>query len=128
VVVVVVVVAGISARGATVTSPSPKTANSWGPCTASVASNMASASRSVTVAVAAAPAGGGVTRKSPWSKSTGLANRALTTAVMDGAPGDAGVFDPVTPHAARTPAQARAAVARTIAAQGTTQSGLWRRR
>jgi hypothetical protein len=46
---VVVVGVGFSILFDTVTTPSPKMANSWGPSTASAASNMASASLSVTV-------------------------------------------------------------------------------
>jgi len=68
--VVVVVVGGAarSARGATVTTPSPRMANGWGPWTASAASNRASASLSDTAVFARA--GGGVTSRSPWSRST----------------------------------------------------------
>jgi hypothetical protein len=60
---VVVVGVGFSIRFDTVTTPSPKMANSWGPSTASAASNMASASLSVTAVPALV--GGGAMRSPP---------------------------------------------------------------
>jgi hypothetical protein len=97
----VVVDAGLrSSRVATVTMPRPRMEKAWGPWTASVASNMALASVSVTVA--RAPTGGGAMSRPPWSRSTEEAKRAVTTAAGEGASGDEGGFKPTTPpHAAR---------------------------
>jgi hypothetical protein len=80
---------------------------------------MASASLSVTVAVARF--GGGVTSRPSWSSSTGSVKRVPTTAVMVGPVGATAWTVGVTAHAASPPAQTRkTVVARTtLGAQGT---------